>query len=307
MSKRINICGESLLSGYKVYLEKSKYSETTIKTYLKQAEKFSNWCQRNHVQVITIDYKTFLQYLKYLQRKKSSKKTIQHKIGALKIYFNYLLSKHYREENPIENITIKGIKRTINYNLLESDELEDLYYSYETENIKDPYHRLTAKRNKIIVGLLVYQGITTTELKNLEVENLQLYKGKIYIKSTAKSNARTLMLKSWQVMELLAYVNEIREAIKELKQVVSERLFIPNNKRLDITVQGIVKKLKKTNHKVNNIHQIRASVITNWLKKHNLRQVQVLAGHRYISSTERYVQDDLESLHEIVNNFHPIS
>ena len=307
MSKRINICGDSPRSGYKVYLEKSKYSETTIKTYLKQAEKFSNWCQRNHFQVITIDYKTFLQYLKYLQRKKSSKKTIQHKIGALKIYFNYLLSKHYREDNPIENITIKGVKRTINYNLLESDELEDLYYSYETENIKDPYHRLTAKRNKIIVGLLVYQGITTTELKNLEVENLQLYKGKIYIKSTAKSNARTLMLKSWQVMELLAYVNEIREAIKELKQVVSERLFIPNNKRLDITVQGIVKKLKKTNHKVKNIHQIRASVITNWLKQHNLRQVQVLAGHRYISSTERYVQDDLESLHEIVNNFHPIS
>jgi len=43
------------------------------------------------------------------------------------------------------------------------------------------------------------------------------------------------------------------------------------------------------------------------LTKYNLRQVQYLAGHRYISSTEKYVQDDLENLHEIVNNFHPIS
>ena len=50
-----------------------------------------------------------------------------------------------------------------------------------------------------------------------------------------------------------------------------------------------------------------ASGITNWLKHYNLRQVQVLAGHRYISSTERYLQDDLENLHEIVNNFHPIN
>jgi len=32
-----------------------------------------------------------------------------------------------------------------------------------------------------------------------------------------------------------------------------------------------------------------------------------MVGHRYISSTERYLQDDLENLHEIVNNFHPIN
>jgi len=61
------------------------------------------------------------------------------------------------------------------------------------------------------------------------------------------------------------------------------------------------------NQKVMNIKQIRASVITNWLGQYNLRKVQYLAGHRYISSTERYLQDDLENLHEIVNNFHPIS
>jgi len=32
-----------------------------------------------------------------------------------------------------------------------------------------------------------------------------------------------------------------------------------------------------------------------------------MEGHRYISSTERYLQDDLENLHEIVNNFHLIN
>ena len=47
-------------------------------------------------------------------------------------------------------------------------------------------------------------------------------------------------------------------------------------------------------------------MIVNWLKIHNLRKTQVLAGHRYISSTERYKQDNLESLHEMINSFHPI-
>lgn len=64
------------------------------------------------------------------------------------------------------------------------------------EGFQNTPHRLTAKRNKIIVGLMVYQGLNTTELIHLELEDLQLYKGKIYIKSGARSNARTLELKS---------------------------------------------------------------------------------------------------------------
>lgn len=292
---------------YKSYLQKENYTESTIKSYINAKSRFIEWCKRNHTTPDLIDYKTFLKYIKYLQRKGTTKKTIKHKIGTLKIYFKYLQSENYRIDNPVENINIKGVKRTINYNVLEADELEDLYYSYETENIKDSYHKLTAKRNKIIVGLLVYQGLNTSELIKLETEDLQLYKGKIYIKSGARSNSRTLELKSWQVIEFLEYVKEFREEILERKSLETNRIFIPNNARLGNTVLAIIKKLKKTNYKVNNIHQIRASVITNWLKQYNLRQVQVLAGHRYISSTERYLQDDLESLHEIVNNFHPIN
>jgi len=78
------------------------------------------------------------------------------------------------------------------------------------------------------------------------------------------------------------------------------------NKKGKPIVHQIAKKLNKYNRKVQDVNQIRASVITNWLGLYNLRKVQYLAGHRYISSTERYLQDDLENLHEIVNNFHPI-
>ena len=36
-------------------------------------------------------------------------------------------------------------------------------------------------------------------------------------------------------------------------------------------------------------------------------QIIYWAGHRYISSTERYVQDDLENLQEAIESLHPIS
>ena len=64
---------------------------------------------------------------------------------------------------------------------------------------------------------------------------------------------------------------------------------------------------KRINHKVVRPKQVRASVITQWLSEYNIREVQYMAGHRFISSTERYLQDDLENLQEMIENLHPIS
>ncbi len=291
---------------YSEFLEQQNYSKTTIKVYTTEIQSFIKWCKRNSTTAIEIDYKNCLKYIRYLTRKGTTKKTINHRLRTVKIYFNYLIDEACRSDNPIENTTIKGVKRTVNYNLLEADELEDLYYSFETDKYQEEYHKYTLKRAKVILGLIVYQGLNTTDLGNLKIEHLQLSKGKIYVPSAKRSNARELELKPWQIMELMEYLSEVRPTIQNKLQNHSEQLF-NTNARFNSIVYHIFKKLKKYNQKVKNIKQIRASVITNWLGQYNLRQVQYLAGHRYISSTERYLQDDLENLHEIVNNFHPIS
>lgn len=54
-----------------------------------------------------------------------------------------------------------------------------------------------------------------------------------------------------------------------------------------------MRKLRGQNKMVKIPKQIRASVIVKWLRQHNLRQVQHLAGHRYISSTEAYTQNEM--------------
>jgi integrase/recombinase XerD len=53
---------------------------------------------------------------------------------------------------------------------------------------------------------------------------------------------------------------------------------------------------------------IRQSVISNMLneKKVKLEDVQLYAGHKYPSSTERYKRHDLEEQRALINMFHPI-
>ncbi len=66
------------------------------------------------------------------------------------------------------------------------------------------------------------------------------------------------------------------------------------------------KGLQRENLQVKNPKQIRASVITWWLKNYNLRQVQYMAGHKYVSSTERYQLNSLDKLQEKLEKYHPI-
>ena len=64
-------------------------------------------------------------------------------------------------------------------------------------------------------------------------------------------------------------------------------------------------KLNKLNSKLTSIQQLRTSVITQWLKLYNLRQVQYMAGHRYVSSTESYLINDVEDLQDDITKYHP--
>ena len=100
-----------------------------------------------------------------------------------------------------------------------ADELEDLYYSFETDKYQEEYHKYTLKRAKVIIGLMMYQGLNTADLGNLQIEHLQLSKGKIYVPSTTRSNARKLELKPWQIMEYVAVTRFlVRQAVEFIRQ-----------------------------------------------------------------------------------------
>ena len=291
---------------YRQYLQQQGYSETTITGNLRQVELFKKWCKRHGTAPEQVDYNMCMKFIKHLTRKGNAKKTINHKLRNIKTYFDHLIGEAYRADNPIEGTIVKGEKRTIAHDLLETDELEDLFYSFESDNATDKYALICAKRNKVITGLIVHQGLGTTDLGNLKTEYLKLSKGKIYVPSTKRSNARELELRPWQIMGLMKYQNEVLPLLQERTGNSTDQFF-PTGTRFSVTTSQIIKKLKKYNQKVRDIKQLRASVITNWLGQHNLRKVQYMAGHRYISSTERYLTDDLENLHEMVNSFHPIS
>ena len=68
----------------------------------------------------------------------------------------------------------------------------------------------------------------------------------------------------------------------------------------------MLEQITKLEPKVKTLQQLRASVITHSIKTLNLREAQHRAGHRYVSSTEACLINDLEGLAAVVARFHPI-
>jgi integrase/recombinase XerD len=162
-------------------------------------------------------------------------------------------------------------------------------------------------RNQIIISLLIYQALTNGDIKNLELENINLEKGTVYIKAGRKTNARTLKLQPGQVFWLMNYIREDRP---ELLKVESDKLVI-SKLGTEETGEGIGYVIETCRHlfpnRKLNAKTIRQSVITNLLKAGNdLRIVRAFAGHKYPSATEKYKQTQVEELKSQILKYHPL-
>lgn len=296
------------MKNYQTYLKQLRKSQKTVEAYSINIEKLQKWCASKQIETETINYKQLLKYVATLKANNQAS-TINNHLTAIRHYLNHLIEQGYRIENIAEGMTIRGGTKKVLQNLLDADELEDLYYSYETNTHKKEnfYFEATAKRNKVIVGLLVYQGLVSNNFNRLKVDDINLQRGTIYVASTLRNAPRKIQLKPWQILQLKEYIEEILPIIRKHINVYDERLFPLNTLQFSVLLFPIFNKLKSYNRKVTNNSHLRASVIVNWLKQYNIREVQEMAGHRHICSTESYKQDNLENLQKIIKAFHPLS
>lgn len=306
---------QSKLKGFETYLQKLGNGKDTIRQKINYTGYFLNWLESEHLGPKETMYNDLLNFIDYCKLEGKSKKHINRKLSSIRNYYDFLKQQSPNIINPALNLNLKGIKQKLPSNLIGYKELEELYNNYQAETNRD-------KRNKVILGLLVYQGVTTEELHQLGPSHLKLKEGKIYIPGGRKRNGRTLELKPFQILEMHEYLNKTRPEIlnsinkpkparkpdKIDKTKLENQLFISINGsgNLKNSLLHMFRNIRKTDPQVLHPKQVRASVLTYWLKNHNLREVQYMAGHKYVSSTERYQLNNLDNLQKKIDEHHPL-
>jgi integrase/recombinase XerD len=308
------------LKGFKIYLQELGNGSNTIRQKSNYAGYFLKWCETEHLQPKDARYNDLLNFIDYCKLENNYNKLINNKLRSIRNFYEYLKKQNTNIINPASNLYVRGTRRKGIAGTIDYKTLETLYQFYKTETIRQ-------KRNKVILGLFVYQGITTEELHQLEPGHLKLKEGKIYIPGNRRRNSRVVELKPFQILELHEYVNEVRpKIIREItkpkpsrkpdtinKSKLEKQLFISINGSENIknSLLHLFKDIQKTNPPalcgITNAKQIRQSVIVQWLKTMNLRQVQYMAGHKYVSSTERYQTNNLDNLQSKLEKHHPLN
>ena len=311
-------------NGFIKYLERKDLAPITIQNQVALMERFFTKTKKEDVQITKPDILKYLEYLK--NSRKQQNKTRRLHLNALKHYFTFLCQEEIIDQNPCLLLKIRGIKRKVLYKIYTPEELDvlfDNFYllfvrNYDDSHLRHPaqrlYMALIRERNALIVSILLNQGTSTSEIEKIETGDIDLTKAILKIRGGKRSNDRTLPLKAKQIGTLMYYLQNTRPQLLEYQTAETDKLFLslPANgkKTMDNDLAmgiftPITAQLKTIDKQFINFQQIRASVITHWIKTQGLRKAQYLAGHKHVISTEEYLPNNLDNLTEDINKLHP--
>jgi len=306
------------------YLQSKNHSKATQKAYLRYIGKFFKWTDKEAIQITKKDVLKYLGYLK--DHKNWENITRRNQLIALNHYFTFLYQNEQIPQNPCLFLKIRGTQKKHLYKIYSPDQLTELFDNYYQLFVRTFDHShipknqrkqsaLSKERNASILSIMLNQGTTTKEIDNILLQDIDLTKATLKIRATKRSNERTLPLKAEQIGLLISYLQNIRPKLLEYhnnKDTQNLFLTLPeyskqktDSSTLMHAFKSLTEQVKSFDKQFLNFKQIRASVITHWIQAEGLRKAQYKAGHKYISSTENYLPNDLQGLTEDINKLHP--
>jgi site-specific recombinase XerD len=322
------------LEEYKTHLTVSeKLSIKSVTEHCLNLKRFYLWAtEENYMSIDNLTYLELLNFIKHCkegtcgERSRTIKiQTIKLRLNSISKYYEYLKHIGIIDKNPAKKIKLKGEQKTITQNVFTYTEIEQLYNAYiniKTETKNNPTTPYAKQRNNVIVGLMLWQGINSTEAQKLTLEHLNLNEGIITIPKCKRGASRQLKLYPNQIIQFYKYIHETlpylqstdntsRKANNQSSSAPSAKS-AGNNQQLFSTIMhpiyhNTLQTLKGINPKVYNASQLRTSIIIHWIKVYGKRQAQYMAGHKHISSTERYELQELDSLTDALLRHHPFN
>lgn len=285
------------------WMKQNKLAESTMQEHLANIKRFTAWAEgERHSDINHLRYQDILTYVQHEKSKSIEIATVNLRLSSIRKYYEYLKEEGITERNPVGRIRIKGAIKKVLKNQLTYTELETLYKEYINYTEQNPSNTIqqqrARQRNIVFLSLMISQGLHSGELARLKTTDIKLSKGTLYIPSDKKSNSRELKLEAHQILTLHTYLETIRPRQKPR----ADELF-PGIVRA-ISAQ-LINELRGLNEKISSASQIRASVIMYWLKLYDKRQVQYMTGLKYLSSVEKYEQQDIETLTGQLKKYHP--
>ena len=274
---------------FESYLKQLNFSSKTVKRYMSWERELKGYFEGKAIEKLT--YNELLDYFMSKESKGASRESLVHVLARIRHYYKYL-----NTTNPLENFQLKGQKQPTKIHYLSSEELDRIVQICTSNEQLSSWE-------KVALGLLIYQGLSTKELSQLKTKALDLEQG-IMTLPAHQLASRELKIEASQMLLLLHFTqdrNPNSKLFPELqKRQVSNQYYKLKNQ--------IKRELQKAKAKLRfkNLAQLRASRIRIWIEQEGILAAKYQAGHKSLISTQAYQKDVGEQLRAIFEQIHPL-
>jgi len=293
---------QQALKDYQSYLRIERgLSENSISNYGLDIKKLITWLDDSkiHSTPIAIKPETIQEFI-YTIAKKVNPRSQSRIISGLKGFFNYLIFENYRETNPLELIESPKIGRKLP-DTLATEEIDQLIKAIDLSGAQ-------GERNRAILETLYGCGLRVSELTSLKISDLFFKEG--FIKITGKGDKqRFVPIGDTTIKYIEIYRKEVR-VHQKIAPKAQDTLFLNRrgNQLTRAMIFTIIKQLaeKIGINKVISPHTFRHSFATHLLENGaDLRSIQMMLGHKSITTTEIYMHLDKTHLRDQLIKHHP--
>jgi len=252
-------------------------SANTVKVYENDLLEFQKYLGRS-ISIRRIVRSHIRGFLAFLTEKNNQPITRRRKLTTLRNYFNFLEDEEKIIKNPSKNMPMPKVEAK-EPACLSEEEIKKLIQAVKKEKSR---HR---KRNEVIVRVLIETGIRLSELTGLDVGDIDTKEKTIQLKR--KGNSEQSIPINSQLNQLLKeFLKKEKPNQPVIRSSFKRRM---TQRRVSLLIQKYLKQAGVTKRGIS-CHSLRHSFCSRLLKKKvDIRSIQILAGHKSISTTERYL------------------
>lgn len=272
---------------YQDFLKEDGKAKATIVAYTKDVEQLAEYAkEQGKTSVDEINFEDISQFKELLKKRRYTNKSISRKINSIKSFFRYLENEDIVDKNPSDEISHPKIEQK------PPRYLSKLEYRALRDACRGD------ARMYAIVELLLQTGMRISELSNLHLEDLDLERDVIYIRSQKSREGRKIPLNKAAKQALMDYL-KVRPKAREKKIFLTKtcRPFLVRNIR-----SALDRYFKLAGIKNATVNDLRNTFIVEQLRAGTpLVYVSQLVGHKRITTTEKFLQL-IEDQQEMIPN-----
>lgn len=223
------------------------------------------------------------------------------KLKAVKAFFRFLTEQDYLLVDPSKDLPLPKEPQRLPSQLVTEVEVEQLLLT------PDIGHTL-GLRDRAILELLYATALRNKELRELEIDAVDLSRGELFVARGKGNKSRRLPVGEEALAWIETYLLKARPDLARahsgkvlflsFRGHMLDRANLATIVRRHVKACGLEKRVTP--------HVLRHACVTHMLcRGASVRHVQLILGHAGLNSTQKYLRLEISDLHRALSQFHP--